>query len=126
MTPVRLARLGLLAFGAAVCGHALGLWDPTTFGSLPVLCPVRRATGLACPGCGMGRALALLAAGSLRASMRQHPFAPPLLLAAGVAALPTRVRDAIPARWRAASERLAVGGVIAVIGWWLVRVCAGF
>jgi len=37
-----------------------------------------------CPGCGMTRALRLLAAGDLQGSLRMHPLALPALLAAGM------------------------------------------
>ena len=58
-----LVRGGLLAFGLAAFGHALGLWTLTHWViGLPTICPVRLLSGHACPGCGMGRSLVLLAA----------------------------------------------------------------
>ena len=37
-------------------------------------CPVHRATGLPCPGCGMTRALALVSQGHLDLAMGANPF----------------------------------------------------
>lgn len=48
---------------------------------LPDLCPIHRATGHNCPGCGMGRAFVLLWRGRPRQAIRQNP-ASPLLFAA--------------------------------------------
>ena len=46
----------------------------------PVLCPLRRITGVWCPTCGMTRALGWLAHGDLRESLRYHPLASLLLI----------------------------------------------
>jgi hypothetical protein len=40
------------------------------------MCVLRRVAHLACPTCGMTRALALLAAGEWRAALALHPWAP--------------------------------------------------
>jgi hypothetical protein len=51
----------------------------TGFGGWP--CPVLHATGLPCPGCGLGRATVLLLRGHFADSFRVHAFAPLALLA---------------------------------------------
>lgn len=56
----------------------LAMWTPSDDG--PTLCPFALVTGIACPGCGMTRALAWLVRGDLITSVRYHPMAP--LLAA--------------------------------------------
>lgn len=43
---------------------------------LPDLCPIHRATGHNCPGCGMGRAFVLLWRGQFRQAVRSNPMSP--------------------------------------------------
>lgn len=43
---------------------------------LPDLCPIHRATGHNCPGCGMCRAFVLLWRGRLRHAVRSNPASP--------------------------------------------------
>jgi Protein of unknown function (DUF2752) len=43
---------------------------------LPDLCPIHRATGHRCPGCGMTRALVLLWHGRPRQAIRSNPASP--------------------------------------------------
>ncbi len=72
-------------------------------------CPFHAATGHPCPGCGMSRALAELAAGNWREALRLHPFAPYLIvwavMLAGAALLPARGRDRWAAGWAAFEAR---------------------
>ncbi|WP_461883765.1 DUF2752 domain-containing protein [Fusicatenibacter sp.] len=37
-------------------------------------CPIRFATGISCPGCGMSRAVLLLLSGHFQAAFRMHPL----------------------------------------------------
>jgi hypothetical protein len=76
------------AFLALALGQALGLWRLQSWGAhAPDLCLFHRVTGLPCPGCGMGRALLLLAQGRVTEAWDMHPLAPVLLGLAGLAAL---------------------------------------
>jgi len=43
---------------------------------VPDLCPIHRATGHNCPGCGMTRAFVLLWRGRLRQAVRSNPASP--------------------------------------------------
>lgn len=52
----------------------------------PTLCPVALFTGMACPGCGMSRAMAFLLRGDIDRSMGYHPLAP-LVLTMGLIAV---------------------------------------
>lgn len=48
---------------------------------LPDICPIHRATGHNCPGCGMARAFVLLWRGRLRQATRSNPASPFLFTA---------------------------------------------
>lgn len=78
------ARLawGATGLGLVALCAALGVADPAALGG-PDLCLFHRATGLACPACGMTRAAAALARGDLAASLAWHPLF--LLVAAEIA-----------------------------------------
>lgn len=54
----------------------LAMWTPTDDG--PTLCPFALMTGIACPGCGMSRALAWLVRGDFGTAVTYHPLAPML------------------------------------------------
>jgi Protein of unknown function (DUF2752) len=54
------------------------LAKPPTGG--PTVCPFALVTGMACPGCGMTRAMGYLIRGDLPAAIRYHPLAPLVLL----------------------------------------------
>jgi hypothetical protein len=115
-----LIGIGLGVFVAAAAGSALELWHAHgTLATLPTVCPIRLVTGVDCPGCGMGRALAMLADGNVSASLQRHPFAFPLVVGAALCVL---LPGRLVARGRA--SRLAVGQVLPAVGtavlltWW--------
>lgn len=91
-------------------------------------CPVRCATGLPCPGCGLTRGAVALARGEWGESLAAHAFAPVLLVflaaCAFAALLPRRQREAfaglaerVERRTRASAFLLA-----AFLLYWSVRV----
>ncbi len=86
----------------------------------PVLCPFRVCTGMACPGCGLTRAVAHAARGDLAGSIRLHPLALPLvaLLAAAFVLRRSSVHRQRLDRWFAPTA-IAVG--LAMVAVWLVR-----
>lgn len=67
----RLRRLGPLLPFAGVA--LLAVWTPSDDGF--TICPFARATGHACPGCGMTRALSSLLHGRLADAWSYHPLA---------------------------------------------------
>jgi hypothetical protein len=70
-----MARLRTLAPAWPLLGFALlVMWQPTDEGL--TLCPFARVTGMACPGCGLTRALAWLIRGDLGRTIFYHPMAP--------------------------------------------------
>jgi hypothetical protein len=100
---------------ALALGQGLGLWRLQDLaGSAPDLCLFHRATGLPCPGCGMGRALLLLAQGRFSESWAAHPFALPLLGLAWIAALlpAARFRGLIRHRWATPAFGMFLGLVL--------------
>lgn len=83
----RTARLApLLTLGSAVAlagpvaQRAGGIDALVSF--VPLRCPLHLLTGLRCPTCGLGHALAHAAAGDLATAWAHHPLGPPLLVAA--------------------------------------------
>jgi hypothetical protein len=120
------AWLAWLAAGAALAlvWAALGASHPVTGAPL---CALRCAGGIACPTCGVTRALTLLAGGAWRESLALHPWAAALALqvaaawALWAAWLAGRLR-ARPDRWipPAVAANLAMLAVL-----WLVRAATG-
>lgn len=89
----------LLLFPAA---GLLGLWMLHRTGLLGVLaCRFRSETGLPCFGCGMSRSLLALLRGDPGTTLLMHPFAVPMVIAAGgmalLALMPARLRLAAAA-----------------------------
>lgn len=88
----------------------------------PVLCPVRRATGRPCPGCGGTRSLVHLVHGDLRSAVAAHPLGPVLgvlLVAWAVGGRRTTGTRVDPRRWRGTPTVLA--GLLLWSGWALRR-----
>ena len=68
-------------------------------------CPLKTTVGIACPGCGLTRAMVLLAEGKWLAAVQLHAFAP-VGLAIGLLLLTTLL---LPANWKhRVAERVAV------------------
>ena len=80
----RLCGWALAGAGGVAAFAILHVWAPSDGPSFTI-CPLRRFTGLPCPGCGMTRAFAHLAKGEWSAAVHDHPLAP--LLAAELALL---------------------------------------
>lgn len=120
------AWLPWLAAGAALALAWAGLAAPHSDAAEP-LCALRRASGFACPTCGVTRALTLLAHGAWRESLAMHPWAAALALqvagawALWAAWLAGRLR-ARPDRW--IPHALAVN-VAVLVALWLARLAAG-
>lgn len=76
------ASTTLVAAGAAVALGAAFLVSPDHVESGPVICPLRRLTGLPCPGCGLTRSWVYLAHGWWREAFSAHLFGAVAALAA--------------------------------------------
>lgn len=90
-------------------------------------CPLRTATGVPCPGCGLSRATAALFRGDLSASLRTHAYAPLVILAllfTGLALLlPKDTRLALISRVETLERRTGVTALalVGLVVYWLVR-----
>lgn len=86
MNPVASIRINRWMAAAPVALVAfLAMWTPTDDG--PTLCPFALLTGMACPGCGMSRAISWLVRGDIGTSFRYHPLAPFLVTMVVVGAI---------------------------------------
>ena len=118
--PRRWSSLGiLLGAGALVAITTMVPWGGE--------CGFRYALGADCPGCGMTRAMAALLRGDLRGSLRWHPLALPIALAAGTA-LALAVHEGATGRptFRRMADRWGLRatllGFALLAGVWAVRV----
>ena len=91
----------------AVAAYELTAWQ----------CPLKAALGVTCPGCGLTRAIVLLAQGQWLAAVKLHAFAP-IAVAMGVLLVTGTL---LPVKWRAkAAEHLAVFEKRSGIAFWLL------
>jgi hypothetical protein len=113
---IQVQRLARMAVTAAL------LAPPELVEHGPVLCPIRRATGVPCPSCGLTRSWTAVAHGRFGDGFRMHPLGPPAFLAAVALSL-------TPRRWleRIPPYPMAVMPAFAAmwIGVWLIRLVAG-
>lgn len=122
--------LALLS-ASLVASHALREWlgplDPWLDRS-PILCPLRALTGLKCPTCGLGHALADAWAGDIATALSHHPLGPALLGCALLAALAHALRPAAlrscltrSAAFAGAYPRLSLSALALYAAWGLAR-----
>ena len=90
-------------------------------------CPIKAATGIPCPGCGLGSASALLLRGHWTSALRVHAFAPVLiaaLLAIAVSAfLRKGARESLVAATEKIERTVPVSVIVlgALLAYWLWR-----
>ena len=135
MTPTRADRAlpswrAPFVVGAGALLLAPTLLSPGAHG--PVLCPLRRVTGLWCPTCGMTRAFGWLARGDFDRAVRFHPLAPVLLVEAVVVATlwamlrrNPRNNPAWSPRWVTAGRALIVANAVLALVVWAIRLKSG-
>lgn len=92
-------------------------------------CPLRSALGVACPGCGLTRAMVLLVEGNWQAAIALHAFAPVvlmvgILLAAG-SALPVKWQQKVAARVTDFERRTGIVALLllSALIYWILRIC---
>ena len=91
-------------------------------------CPLKLSLGVACPGCGLTRAIVLLAQGKWQAAVHLHAFAPVglgigLLLVAGTL-LPAKIRHRVTLRLAAFEKRSGIVFwlILGVLIYWICRI----
>ena len=102
--------------GAALLVAAVLPGRATTDG--PVLCPVRRATGLPCPACGLTRSTGAMLHGDLARSVAWHPLGPVAVVAV------TAFATGHAAEERRAGHAATAAGAALVAAWlvtWAIR-----
>lgn len=119
-----------VAVGAGALLLAPTLLRPGAHG--PVLCPLRRVTGLWCPSCGLTRAFGWLAHGDLDRAVRYHPLAPVLLVEGIIVATlwlwlrrSSRDNPSWSPRWVAAGRAAIVANAVLVLAVWAIRLKSG-
>lgn len=103
----------------------LMIWAPSEDG--PTVCPFALATGTACPGCGMTRAVGFLARGNLSAALTYHPLA--MLVAiqgiAGWAWLMLRRSNRVKPMPTRIVNAILIGTAVSLLAVWGLRAVAG-
>lgn len=120
-------REGMLIAGAGVLHLGLSL------AGLPAwTCPIRAATGVPCPGCGLTRATMQLLHGDVISSLQTHAFAPVLLFALVIMlvalVLPEKHRRALISLVRDMETRNGLASLLlfALIFYWGIRLMGIF
>ncbi|MCH7664693.1 MAG: DUF2752 domain-containing protein [Acidobacteria bacterium] len=114
-----LGLVGILVFAG------LRVWNPESSGFQ--ICVFRTLLDLPCPGCGLTRAMSLLAHGSLRSALDVHPLAPLLALEAGLGWVAWGVlgRDRLGREIALRAEVLVLANAVPLLGLWLGRAATG-
>jgi hypothetical protein len=132
MTTLALQRLSPRVWWLGLGAIGLGAWAVLATWTPPgdpdaTLCLFRRVTGIGCAGCGLTRALALLAKGQWSAAVAVHPLAPVLAIQAasawlfGLAVIERRLR-APSLRW---VNGWLVANAAALLAIWVLRLATG-
>lgn len=95
----------------------------------PSICTLRNIAGIGCPGCGLTRSVCALSEGRIGAAIELHAFGPLVYLLGIVGWLYHLValfRNHEPFRIEPRHVlRIWVGVVVAMIGYWIVRLILG-
>ncbi len=108
-------RAAFLFTGAALAGLAL---SGLLFWKTGIGCPIRYATGVPCPGCGMTRAWLAVLHGDLAAAFAYHPlfWAVPLAVALALARVAARQKN-----FQRAFDIALAAIAVAFIALWMIR-----
>jgi hypothetical protein len=118
-------HLHWLALAPAAVLGLLTMASPSDDG--PTICPMALLTGVACPGCGMSRAIAWMFRGDLERSVTYHPLAP-LVVVIGLVALVWAVGRRFRG-WKRPSTAFITAGLIVMgallLAVWMARLASG-
>ena len=115
----------LLGLAGIAAYSVLRIWSPESSGFQ--ICVFRTLIDLPCPGCGLTRAMSLLAHGSFAGAMDLHPLAPFLALEAGLgwAVWGALGRDRLGRALALRAEALVAINAVPLFGLWLGRAATG-
>jgi Mg/Co/Ni transporter MgtE len=118
-------HLPWLAIAPAAVLGLMTMASPSDDG--PTICPVALLTGVACPGCGMSRAIAWIFRGDIERAVGYHPLAPLVVMIVVTAvlwALGRRLRG-----WRRPSTAVLNSGLVVLaallMAVWIARLASG-
>jgi hypothetical protein len=126
-TPILAPFMGSRALALTIVGCAVTQTLLVFFGLPSWQCPIRAATGVPCPGCGLSAAMVLLLKGKWLESLEQHAFAPVFLLAfvtiAVAAILPPVWHQKVVEGMSRAERQTGFAAIIllALAGYWGMR-----
>lgn len=112
-----------VGLSAVAAGAFLAAWTPPEAAASSI-CVFRRVLGVDCPGCGMTRALSLLAHGHWGAALLKHPLAPFAVLEAALlwaAAGMALARGRLPAPGWGRVNALLIANAAIFYGVWIAR-----
>ncbi len=90
-----------------------------------VVCPLRAATGLPCPGCGMGRAFCAVSRGELAAAFAHHALGPVVYVALALLMLRTLAEVVLRRRLAPLTPRRLRRPLVLALGVLLVALWLG-
>lgn len=118
-------RIRALYAAPLLAAAFLAMWNPSEDG--PTICPFALATGTACPGCGMTRAMGFLARGEFSLALRLHPlvFLVAIQAIAGWLWLLLRRSEKVKPLSTRYINAILVGTAISLFVVWALRAAAG-
>ena len=100
----------------------------TTAGTIAWQCPVKSTFGVACPACGLTRAIVLFTQGHWKAAIDLHAFAP-IFLGAGIflvvaSIMPAAVQQKVASQIAVFESRTGIIGLLSlsVLAYWILRI----
>ena len=100
----------------------------TAAGTIAWQCPVKSTLDVACPACGLTRAMVLFARGHWKAAIDLHAFAP-IFLGAGIflvvaSIMPAAVQQKVASQIAVFESRTGIIGLLSlsVLAYWILRI----
>lgn len=124
---VTLSRRDRIILGLPFVGLALLASFGNATDEGPTICPFALCTGMACPGCGMTRAVSHLIRGDVSAALGYHPLVPFLALGitGGWVWFLLRSTGRVEAMSQRTLNLILIGSGVALVAVWVARLIAG-